>query len=472
VQTSATPGNTAIQPAEQKLAWLETLKRGAPLLIVIIVLAAFARTLDFGLYLDDHHHARPWTLPEVLGTFAGPFDPLGIEPPYFRPLVVVTFALDWSIWGFNAWGYHLTNVLLHTIASLLVYFFLRRIKLSWLVALTGALFFAIIPANAATAIYISERSDAMVAIFSLCGLLSLDNYQRDGNARWLVALNAMVVSAIGCKEIGVTLPFLAIFFWMYLVVTSTLNLENNTVKRTEIRKYWLFTAHQIWQTLTTGQRLKQLARVAAMPLALLALYMAYRVLVLPTGLVSSRYSATTSPLRGFASALFWTFKAVPWEVPSLTLPVLAAAIGLALMVRPWSAGWRIVLLGVGWVAIACMPLAYLGQVEPRLLYLPEVGHSIMLAGLAFILSDFVRLALERRHPRQLTGAIAVCLVVLALFGTTTISFFKAQDEFQPLGYKMLRADYEIHTDLRYRHLYPEVYIKEIEQKLQQAGMLP
>ena len=58
--------------------------------VVVIVVLLYARTANEGLYLDDHHHVRQWTWSEVLGTFHGPFDPLGLEPVYFRPLVVVT----------------------------------------------------------------------------------------------------------------------------------------------------------------------------------------------------------------------------------------------------------------------------------------------------------------------------------------------------------------------------------------------
>jgi hypothetical protein len=451
---------------------LAQLDRLAPALIAAFVFAVFARTFDFGLYLDDHHHARAWGVSEVLSTFAGPFDPLGIEPPYFRPLVVVTFAIDWSIWGYNAWGYHLTNVLLHTTATLLVYFFLRRIHLSWLAALTGALFFAIIPANAATAIYISERSDAMVTIFSLCGLISLDNYRRDGKMRWLVTMNVMVICAVCSKEIGVALPFLAIFYWMYLALTEVPTFQDAPARLTDIWKHWIFEARQVGQSLLGGTALKQLALVAVPPLALLAAYMGYRALVLPTGLLGARYSEAASPLRGLASAVFWTFKAVPWEVPSWTPPILALAAGLALVARPRSAGWRIVFLGAGWVLIGCLPLSYLGQVEPRLLYLPEVGYSIVVAGLAAILGGFAQSSPPSGQLKGLAAIGLVLIISLAFFGFTAISHFKAQDEFQPYGYKMLRADYEIYTDLRYRHLYPEYYLEQIEQKLRHAGQLP
>jgi hypothetical protein len=439
-------------------------------LIALFVFAIFARTMHFGLYLDDHHHARPWTLSEVLGTFRGPFDPLGIEPPYFRPLVVVTFAIDWALWGFNTWGYHLSNILLHSIAALCVYLFLRTVKMSWFAAFLGAIFFAIIPANAATAIYISERSDAMVTIFSLCGLLCLETYYRSKKVGWLITLNALVVLALCSKEIGVALPFLVISYWVYLVMLGTR--PEGPITLTTLLGHVRSEARVLWQSLVGDGRWKKLFVVVGPSAALLICYMLYRSLVLPTGMIGLRYSESVSPLRGFASAIFWTFKAVPWEVPSRALPALAVAIGLALVLRPKSAGWLIVLLGVGWVAISCLPLAYLGQVEPRLLYMPEVGHAIVIAGLASILGDFVRSAYANNQRWQLLAVGLVLMVALTFFGATAFSHLQAQDQFQPNGYKMLQGDYEIYTDLRYRHLYPEYYIRQIEQKLRQAGQLP
>ena len=141
-----------------------------------MVFLLYARTVHEGLYLDDQHHVRPWSLGEVFGTFHGPFDPLGIEPVYFRPLVVVTFALDWAAWGWDPIGYHITNVALHAVAVVMVLVLLRRLGLSIWTSAAGALLFGAIPANVATAVYISERSDAMVAIFTILGALCAVRY--------------------------------------------------------------------------------------------------------------------------------------------------------------------------------------------------------------------------------------------------------------------------------------------------------
>ncbi len=94
--------------------WIGTIFSFLPILIILIVTyLIFGRALDYGYHWDDYHIARPWSLGEVLGTFAGSWDPLGLEPAYFRPLTVISFALNWWTWAFNPFGYHLTNLLLH-----------------------------------------------------------------------------------------------------------------------------------------------------------------------------------------------------------------------------------------------------------------------------------------------------------------------------------------------------------------------
>jgi hypothetical protein len=46
---------------------------------------------------------------------------------HYVPLSWMTLGLDYDLWGMNAAGYHLTNVLLHTANAVLVYFLARRI---------------------------------------------------------------------------------------------------------------------------------------------------------------------------------------------------------------------------------------------------------------------------------------------------------------------------------------------------------
>src|SRR5262245_59684010 len=38
-----------------------------------------------------------------------------------RPLVNLSYAVDWSIWGLNPFGFHLTSVLLHMVNVMLAF---------------------------------------------------------------------------------------------------------------------------------------------------------------------------------------------------------------------------------------------------------------------------------------------------------------------------------------------------------------
>ena len=48
---------------------------------------------------------------------------------YYRPVVMLSFALEYAVWGLRPWGFHLTNLLLHAANSCLVFVFLRELSL-------------------------------------------------------------------------------------------------------------------------------------------------------------------------------------------------------------------------------------------------------------------------------------------------------------------------------------------------------
>ncbi|MCD6501384.1 hypothetical protein J7L01_02170, partial [bacterium] len=69
------------------------------------------------------------------------------EPSYYRPVTTLTYWLDHKVWRVNPFGYHLTNILLNVLCTLLVYLlFIGYIKLpsrGW--AWFGAALFALHP---------------------------------------------------------------------------------------------------------------------------------------------------------------------------------------------------------------------------------------------------------------------------------------------------------------------------------------
>lgn len=147
---------------------------GASAGVALAALAVHAHSIAFGFVdlddrdflVDDHEFlARPF---DLFRTFARSYMHV-VDPahPYRRPLVTASYVLDarWS--GARPFGYHVTNVVLHAIASTLCLGLLRRLGFEPLVAVLGALFFAVNPALVSDVAWIPGRNDSLLAVLAL-----------------------------------------------------------------------------------------------------------------------------------------------------------------------------------------------------------------------------------------------------------------------------------------------------------------
>lgn len=88
----------------------------------------------------------------------------GPQVRYFRPLVTTSFAVDWAIYGGNASGFHVTNLLLHAIATVLAYRTLVRWSGRELLALLATLLWAWHPSKVEAVSWISGRTDVLCTL--------------------------------------------------------------------------------------------------------------------------------------------------------------------------------------------------------------------------------------------------------------------------------------------------------------------
>src|SRR5262245_17373708 len=120
------PAPSLSDPESSKSSSLRSI--AIPLALAIVTFAAFWPALgtrllgcDDHLTLTNNPHVEGLRWPNIRWVFTHVF--LG----HYQPLALLSFALDYEIWGKEAFGFHLTNLLLHCANTVIFYFFARRL---------------------------------------------------------------------------------------------------------------------------------------------------------------------------------------------------------------------------------------------------------------------------------------------------------------------------------------------------------
>lgn len=126
----------------------------------------------------------------------------------FRPLVVLSYAVNHYLGEYNPGGYHAVNLGLHLAVVGLLYAVLRQWGASCGLAGIGAALFGLSPLTAEPVNYISSRSESMVLAFALSSLLL---YLRSTTSRWALPGSLVCFGlALLCKSVAVVLPVLLV----------------------------------------------------------------------------------------------------------------------------------------------------------------------------------------------------------------------------------------------------------------------
>jgi Flp pilus assembly protein TadD len=133
----------------------------------------------------------------------------------WHPLTWLSWMMDGAFFGLNPSGYHLGNLLLHVLNTILLFLILRRMtKALWPSALVAALF-AVHPLHVESVAWISERKDVLSTFFWMLTLGAYTYYVERRKISYYALVLLFFVLGLMSKSMLVTLPFVLLLldYW-------------------------------------------------------------------------------------------------------------------------------------------------------------------------------------------------------------------------------------------------------------------
>lgn len=141
----------------------------------------------------------------------------------WHPLTMLSYAVDYSIWGLNPFGYHLVNIVLHAVntflAGALALMLSRKAgaeeRVSVFIGATLALLFGLHPLHVESVAWVSERKDVLSGLFFFLSLIYYMKYKNTSKAMpYIGSLVFFILSVMG-KPMSITLPAVLLILDFY-----------------------------------------------------------------------------------------------------------------------------------------------------------------------------------------------------------------------------------------------------------------
>jgi len=197
---------------------LSSSQKPLALVIVILVLAVYGNAFTAGfrrwddpMLITENPAIRGLTPRAVWGLLSR------ANQGTYLPLRVLSYAVDYRIWGLHPFGYHATNVLLHAINCVLVYQFALIVLGRRSGALIAAMMFAVHPVHTEGVTWASGRKEGLCGLFFFCSLLAYARVGEGGRVRLgaYVACWAAMVCAMLSKGTAVVLPAVFVLYDLF-----------------------------------------------------------------------------------------------------------------------------------------------------------------------------------------------------------------------------------------------------------------
>lgn len=198
-------------------------RRGlVPVLLAAAALAAYHGTFDVPFVLDD--------LPSIVeNPTIRSLWPLPLTPPSgggltveARPILNLSFALNYAASGLRVWSYHLVNLAIHVANACLLFGIVRRTAAAPAVggavgsgtsfALAVALLFTVHPLQTESVTYVVQRAESLCAFFYLLTLYAFIRGSEGTGVAWPVLSVGACALGMASKEVMVSAPLMVLLY--------------------------------------------------------------------------------------------------------------------------------------------------------------------------------------------------------------------------------------------------------------------
>ena len=311
----------------------------------------------------------------------------------YLPLRALSYAADYALFGTRPFGYHLTNVLLHTLNSMLALLVLRALGLGRIAALAAAGVFAVHAVHTEAVSWIAGRRDVLFAFFFLLAFLCYVRFRRRGSrTAYTGALAAFLLS---CLSKGT-----AIAFFPTIVA---LDWRLGRVRRGRV---WTYAKGVLPFLLITGVALAAHVYMGGRSGAIRAYH---------AGSFGSAMHAMAGVLASYARLLLLpihlcaSYYFDPGWLPAW--PYVVAGIGLVAAGLVFAARWQRPGFWVWWLLLNLLPVLNFVPLSTlkaeRYLYVPSLSFAVLLGW-----------AVSRAAWRSQFAGVALCSILICQVALT------------------------------------------------------
>ncbi|MDJ1505859.1 tetratricopeptide repeat protein [Xanthocytophaga agilis] len=126
----------------------------------------------------------------------------------YHPLTILSLSVDYALGKLNPQVYHCSNILLHLGNTALVFFLVRKLNPSSLIALICAILFGLHPIHVESVTWIAERKDVLYTFFYFWALLCYAQYTREQKTSLYIYTLLLFLFSILSKAMAVSLPLI------------------------------------------------------------------------------------------------------------------------------------------------------------------------------------------------------------------------------------------------------------------------